>query len=276
LIHIQARNKIKPRKSLGQHFLKKPAILRNIVSNAELNKDDVVVEIGAGMGDLTAFIAQEAKVVVALELDPNLMGILKHKFAKNNNVFIVCEDALTFNYEQIAKRHNTLIKIIGNIPYYLSTALTTKLLTMRSIIVLILFMFQKEVAERIIAEPGSKSYGPLSIISKIYAHTTKLMDIERAHFYPPPNIDSVLLKFELYQKPRISLDDEKYFEMTLYSIFAHRRKTLLNSLTALGQRTKDEVFQLCKAVNIDPMRRAETLTIEEIDRLMSSLRIRGG
>jgi len=261
-----------PKKSLGQHFLKEPKILKRIISYAELEKEDVVVEVGAGMGDLTAFISQHAKLVVALEIDKNLIRILERIFSKTANVRILNEDALSFNYQKVSEEYNTPLKIIGNIPYYLSTALTTRLLKKRSVIRIILFMFQKEVAERITASPGSKLYGPLSIISQVYAHTTRLMNIERTYFSPPPKVDSVLIRFDLYQKPILPISDEKYFEKTLYALFAQRRKTLINTLAALGQGKKDRMIQLCKAVNIDPIRRAETLTIEELNKIISNLR----
>jgi 16S rRNA (adenine1518-N6/adenine1519-N6)-dimethyltransferase len=263
---------MRPKKYLGQHFLRNTSLLQKIVSYAALKKEDVVVEIGAGRGDLTAFIAQQVKILIALELDPNLIFMLKKRFNKNNNVIVVCEDALTFDYKQISEHYNSALKIIGNIPYYLSTVLIKKLLKMKTTVILILFMLQKEVAERIISVPGSKSYGPLSIISQIYANTSKLMDIEKSYFSPSPKVDSSLIKFELYQKPKISISDEEYFDRALHFLFAQRRKTILNTLIAFEQKKRDEVVRLCKEASIDPIRRAETLTIEEIDKLIRKLK----
>jgi 16S rRNA (adenine1518-N6/adenine1519-N6)-dimethyltransferase len=264
--------KIKPRKALGQNFLVDQSILKKIISHADLNKEDVVVEIGAGMGDLTQFLVQQSKVVVALELDQRLIDILENRFRQIDNVSIVGEDALKFDYQQVSKKYHTRLKVVGNIPYYLSTALTTKLLKMRSIISLILFMFQKEVAERIIAKPGFKTYGPLSILSQNYSDVSKVMDIKRSHFFPQPKVDSSLVKFVIYQNPKIGIEDEENFEKTLHSIFAHRRKILLNSLMSLGGKSKEEMIEICKSAGIDYMRRSETLTLKEIEVLFKNLK----
>jgi 16S rRNA (adenine1518-N6/adenine1519-N6)-dimethyltransferase len=261
-----------PRKALGQNFLRDHSILKKIISFADLKKEDVVVEIGAGLGDLTAFLAQKSRIVVALELDRRLIDILKDRFSQYKNVTIVQEDALRFNYQQISEQFQTRLKVVGNIPYYLSTVLTMKLLKMSSLISLILFMFQREVAERIIAGPASKTYGPLSILSQVYADVSRVMEVKRLHFFPTPKVDSALVKFIMYQNPKIAIIDEEFFEKMLHSIFANRRKTLLNSLMSIGERRKEEMAEICKSAGIDHMRRAETLTLEEIEKLFKNLR----
>lgn len=224
------------------------------------------------MGDLTIHIAESAKVVIALELDRRLIAILKDRLKHYENVEIVCEDALAFNYQQISEQYQAQLKLIGNIPYYVSTALTIKLLKMKSIINLILFMFQKEVAERIIAQPGSKTYGPLSILCQTYADVSKVLEVKKSYFIPQPKVDSALVKFIMCQNPRIEIKDGKYFEKTLQSIFAQRRKTLQNALTALLHKSKLEITEICLSSGIDPHRRAETLSIEEVHKLMKMVR----
>ncbi|MCX5887024.1 MAG: 16S rRNA (adenine(1518)-N(6)/adenine(1519)-N(6))-dimethyltransferase RsmA [Proteobacteria bacterium] len=261
-----------PRKALGQNFLRDHSILKKIISFADLKKEDVVVEIGAGLGDLTALLAQKSRIVVALELDRRLIDILKDRFSQYKNVSIVQEDALRFNYQQISEQFQTRLKVVGNIPYYLSTVLTMKLLKMSSLISLILFMFQREVAERITAGPASKTYGPLSILSQVYANVSKVLEVKKSCFIPQPKVDSALVKFIICQNPRIEIKDGKYFEKTLQSIFAQRRKTLQNALTALLHKSKLEITDICLSSGIDPHRRAETLSIEEVNKLMKMVR----
>lgn len=263
--------KVRPRKALGQNFLINQTILNKIISFAELNKEDVVVEIGAGLGDLTALLANRARVVIALELDRRLISLLEDRFRENEKVRIVGSDALKFNYQEVFKHYHSKLKVIGNIPYYLSTALTTKMINMRSIISMILFMFQKEVAERIVARPGSKTYGPLSILSQIYADVSMVMEVQRSYFSPQPKVDSALVKFRMYQKPKLAIGDEDKFEKALHLIFARRRKTLLNALMGRGEKEKEKLAELCESVGINPMRRAETLTLDEFDKLFKRL-----
>jgi 16S rRNA (adenine1518-N6/adenine1519-N6)-dimethyltransferase len=262
---------IRPLKSLGQNFLVDKAILLNIVGFADLNENDVVIEIGAGKGDLTALIADKVRVVIALELDRRLIPLLEKRFKGSQNVKVICSDALQFNYFEASNRYKTQLKIIGNIPYYISTALTIKLLKMGPLISVILFMFQREIGERIIAQPGRKTFGPLSIFSQVYSDVKKIMEVERTAFSPQPKVDSSLVKFVMYREPRIKMQDKEHFEKTIHYLFGQRRKTLINVLSAGGKGQKKDVVDKCISAGIDPMRRAETLTLDEIDRLVNIL-----
>lgn len=262
---------IKKRKSLGQYFLKSNYLLEKLSQYAELRNEDVVVEIGAGLGDLTAILAKKAMKVIAIELDNRLVELLEKRFREWENIEIIEGDALKFNYQKVSEDYKRKIKLIGNIPYYLSTDLTMHIFKMRSYLNLVLFMFQKEFAERIIAKPYSKNYGPLSIFSQVYADVSLVMLINRFNFNPVPKVDSALVKFKMYQEPKIDIVNEEFFEKMVFLFFNKRRKTIINALSIKNPEVKGKIIKLFKDSGIDIMKRAETLSIKELEKLLKNL-----
>ncbi len=253
------------KKSLGQHFLYNPQILRKIVEAAKLESEDIVVEIGPGHGSLTKIIAENVAKVIAIELDEELYKKLKKELFIYKNIEFVHGDALEYPFNELPD-----FKVVANIPYYITTPIIFRLLEIKSEkgeflhnLKSITMSIQKEVAERIIAEPGGKDYGILSIMVQYYARTSFEFIIPREAFRPVPKVDSAVIHMQILEKPRVTVSNEKRFFNIVRTAFSQRRKMLLNSLKALHENPK----QWLLSAGIDPHRRPETLTIEEFAHL---------
>ncbi|MBE0425988.1 MAG: ribosomal RNA small subunit methyltransferase A [Nitrospirae bacterium] len=259
------------KKHLGQHFLYDPSILNRIIEGAELHPGDIVVEIGPGHGRMTRMLAEKVKKVIAIELDDKLYESLKKELSGYENVELIHEDALKYPYETLP-----YFKVVANIPYYITTPLIFRLLEMkqtyhvdtqkttgRKNLETMTLTVQKEVAERIVAKPGNKHYGILSIMVQFYAKPGLKFIIPKKAFRPVPKVDSAVIHLEIYGKPYFHVKDEDLFFRIIKTAFSKRRKMLSNSLKLIRQDVKD---WLVKA-GIDPDRRPETLSIEEFARL---------
>jgi 16S rRNA (adenine1518-N6/adenine1519-N6)-dimethyltransferase len=250
------------KRRLGQNFLFDPSILRRIISVARLSPVDTVVEIGPGLGRLTTMLAEHAGKVVAIELDEDLYVRLTENLAGLENVEVVPGDALKFSYETLGE-----FKVVANIPYYITTPVIFKLLEYREQLRSMTLMVQKEVAQRIVAGPGTKDYGVLSIMIQ-YRGTPRLeFIVPRGAFRPVPKVDSAVLHIELLKGPSVSVKDEKLFFRVIRTAFSQRRKMLLNSLKPISENVKEKLV----SAGIDPARRPETLRIEEFARLADEL-----
>ncbi|MFA5323909.1 MAG: 16S rRNA (adenine(1518)-N(6)/adenine(1519)-N(6))-dimethyltransferase RsmA [Smithella sp.] len=265
---------IKPRKSLGQSFLIEKDIIEDIAAAANITKDDVVVEIGSGIGVLTEYLAGNAAKLIAVELDNKLVEVLKEKLLKYENVQICSGDILKFDFGAIAgdKKHN--LKVIGNIPYNISSPVLFYLLANRKIIDSFLLMMQKEVVQRLVASPGNKNYGVPSVILQMFADSEKVMDVPAACFYPRPKVDSSVIKGCFLEESKVELLDEAFFIKLVRESFAQRRKMLINNLKK--SKLLEGVSELCLRetlifAGIDPQRRGETLSIEEFGNLSNIL-----
>lgn len=247
---------------LGQNFLYDRSILEKIVEDARVTADDTVVEIGPGPGTLTRVLSRRAKRVMAIELDERLYGRLKAELSGLANVELILGDALKFPFEKIGA-----FKVVANIPYYITTPIIFRLLDARTALSTMTLTVQKEVAERVVAHPGGKDYGVLSIMVQYLAHAELRFIIPREAFRPVPKVDSALLHMEILEKPSVSVRDEKAFRRVVKTAFSQRRKTLSNSLKGLG----GEIRQKLVDCGIDPGRRPETLTMEEFARLADAL-----
>lgn len=256
----------RPHKSLGQHYLTNPRLLSKIVDLAEISPDDLVVEIGAGKGDLTRILSTRAREVVALEVDPRLVTYLREKLSGLSNIRFLCTDALTFPFEKLPGP----FKIVANLPYYITTPLLFTLLSLRGRVPLMVLMLQKEVAQRIVASPGHKSYGALSVSVQLYSIPRICLFVSRRSFFPVPQVDSAVVTLHLCPTPRVPLTNEDLFSRIIRTSFSHRRKTLRNSLRDL-RIIPPEIDQTLELCGIDPRRRPETLTIEEFGRLANFL-----
>lgn len=263
---------ILPHKRLGQVFLIRRFIAEEMVRRAGLTDRDVVVEIGTGLGILTVPLAESGARIIGLEYDSRLASRLK-SIMHHRNVEIIREDALNYDYRGLYQRYRTKLKIVGNLPYYLTSPLIFRLLELRPFIAQLLLMIQKEVAERIIAGPGTRRYGTLSIFTQLYCQVWEHLSVTRDYFYPRPAVDSTVVEFAVHSTPRVPVADEQAFAKLVRVAFAQRRKTLLNALKGSDyfNRGKEGTLEALKSAGIDPQRRPETLSIEEYARLSAAL-----
>ena len=272
---LLAKSGLKPRKSLGQHFLEDPAIIDTIMAQARLSNDEVVVEIGPGLGALTIPILPHIYHLVAIEKDPLLINILKENLPLKDKGKITCiaGDVLKLNFKEISDKFEQKIKVLGNLPYNISSPFLEKLIVNRQYIKSAILMFQFEVAQRLTAVPKKKEYGALSVISQYYARISPLIKIKRDAFYPRPKVDSMVLEIDFEKPYPFQAENEESFHRIVKAAFSCRRKTILNSLERGMVSVPREI--LAKALReclIDPKRRAETLTIDEYIRLSSVLK----
>ena len=255
-----------PNKRLGQNFLIDPNIVRKIVALAELRSGDHVVEIGPGRGILTEALSHAAGRVTAVEVDPRLHAYLETRQAELPNVELVCEDALAYPVESLPI--GTVV--VANLPYYISTPLLFRLLDQRGRFPRMVLMLQAEVADRLVANPGGSDYGVLSVMAQYAADITKSFRVSAQCFRPRPEVASAVVLLRTKERTRLSQQDEVAFRALVKGAFAHRRKTLVNSL-------RDEGYELLpvteglKRLNIAPTRRAETLSVEDFLRLAVAL-----
>lgn len=272
---ILQKQRIRPIKSLGQNFLIDQNILHKIANTAQLNEEDLVIEIGPGLGALTQILVCRAASVVAVELDRRMIPILTEQLAGLGNLKIVHGDALKLNYQELIASFTgwKKIKLVANLPYYISTPLIFKLLTEPVDWDQIVIMVQKEVAERISAEPGSKDYGQLSILVQYRAQANLVFKVPPTVFVPRPKVDSAVIRMVPWKAPPVNVLDEKLFFQVVKAAFAQRRKTLRNNLANLDWfgGNKSAVETVLKELNIDPNRRGETLSLEDFARIANFL-----
>jgi 16S rRNA (adenine1518-N6/adenine1519-N6)-dimethyltransferase len=271
-IALLKKHRIQPKKRLGQTFLFKRFISEEIVRLANITDRDVVIEIGPGLGALTRPLAVKGAQIIGLEYDMALASLLQ-KVVREPTVEIIRADALNFDYHNVFNKHTTQLKIIGNLPYYLTSPLIFKLLELRSIIEGMLVMIQKEVADRLAAQPGTRDYGTISIFAQLYCEVEKKLTVTKDNFYPRPKVDSEIVAFTVRDKPLVAINDERFFEKLVRASFLRRRKTLLNALKATDyfNRGKDRILEVLTALDIDPQRRPETLSISEFSKLSTHI-----
>jgi 16S rRNA (adenine1518-N6/adenine1519-N6)-dimethyltransferase len=246
------------------------------VAAAELAPSDTVVEVGAGTGILTVALAAQAGRVLAVEVDRHLIPRLRERLAEHQltNVEIVEQDILAFDFEEAAAKKFGPLKVVGNLPYSISSPVVFRLLALRRLIPLAVLMFQREVADRIAAPPGGKDYGILSVLVQQVAQVARVMDLEPKHFQPPPKVKSAVLKLTFPAEPLQPVRDEAVFARVVKAAFGQRRKTLHNSLRALGL-PPEVLAEVLSAVGIDPGLRAERLSVSDFARLADELVGRG-
>lgn len=259
-------------KSLGQNFLIDGNIVRNIVKGAQVSKDDYVLEIGPGIGTLTEELALNAKKVVSVEIDKNLLPILDYTLSNYDNVEIVNGDILKIDIQRIIdeKLAGGPIKVVANLPYYVTTPIIAKLIEEGLNIESITVMVQKEVADRIVASPGNKQYGSLTVFVNFYSNPEILISVPKTVFMPQPKVDSAVIKLNIKESPTDI--DKKLFFKVVKAAFSQRRKTLLNSLSnkELGL-DKEKVREALEKCNISPRERAENLKIEDFIKISKTL-----
>ena len=258
--------RVRPKKRLGQHFVHDPNILRKIVGEASLEPEDVVVEIGAGLGSLTEPLARRVKKVYALEIDSSLADVLKDRFSGSETVEVVWADALQFDFGAAFRKGKRKMKVVANLPYEISSPMIFRLLKERQCFSLLVLMLQLEVAGRLAAKPGTKEYGPLAVWSQLYSDVEIAFRVKPNSFTPPPQVQSAVVKFQILPEPRVETGEEKNLERVIRSAFAYRRKTLSRALQ-MGGFLSSEVKEALDTLGASPMIRGETLNLEEFCRL---------
>ena len=269
------------KKSFGQNFLTDTNILQKIVDTAEIDKKVNVIEIGPGIGALTEFLAESAAEVLAFEIDDRLVPILADTLRDFDNVTVVNQDILKVDLAQYIaefKNPDLPIKVVANLPYYITTPILMHLIESGIPFSEFVVMMQKEVADRISAQPNTKSYGSLSIAVQYYMTAKVAFIVPRTVFVPAPNVDSAILKMVRRDQPAVEVQDEKFFFKVSKASFVHRRKTLWNNLTSYfgkSEETKGKLTAALERAEISPSVRGEALSLEEFARLADALKSEG-
>jgi len=261
-----------PKKSLGQHFLIDRNILNRVVRTAQISQEDVVLEVGPGLGEMTLALARKAKSIVAVEIDLNLVEILKKKLTDFPNVDVIRGDILTLHFRKSDFPKGQRMKVVGNLPYQISTPLLFHFIELKDFFSTLTLMLQKEVAERLVASPGNKTYGPLSIFTQLFLDLSIRFFVKPSAFFPPPKVDSALVHMEWREKPLVEIEDEKWFKKVVKGCFNYRRKTLVNALKHSSLSFPAGFEERIEKIGIDRQRRPETLTIQEFAFLAKTLK----
>lgn len=268
----ESKSRFRASKALGQNFLEDEEIISRIINGADISTDDIVLEIGPGQGALTRMLIKKAEKVICVELDNRLIPILHKRFDTCKNIEIIHADILDVDLNTlISRERKRKAKIIGNLPYYITTPIIMHVLETEAPIESITIMTQKEVAERILAEPGSKTYGALSVAVQYRCDVKHITDVSRDAFKPVPNVDSAVINMTVRQKNKYKPKNEALFKTCVRTAFALRRKQLKNGLASMPNFTKEEVQDALLNANIDERRRAETLSISDFIRLADAL-----
>ena len=266
---IMKKYGIRANKSLGQNFLVNSEVVESIVNSSEISKEDMVIEIGPGLGTLTKYLIEKAGKVLCIELDTRMIEILEDRFAENTNFEVINQDVLKVDLNEIInenKKNGNIkhVKIVANLPYYITTPIIMKLLEEKLDIQSITVMIQKEVADRLIEIPGGKNTGAITYSVYYYCESEKIMEVPNSSFIPEPEVTSEVIKMNLRNKPAVDLENPKVMFMIIKSAFMQRRKTLLNALTNTKVFiNKEEGLQILKKLNLEENVRAESLTIED-------------
>lgn len=267
--------RISPRKKLGQHFVIDARIISRIINSAELQPDDIVVEIGAGLGNLTAPLAEQVHHLYAIEIDPRLIVELQKEFQGNKKIEIIPGDALQLDFAPWFQKWQRRMKVVANLPYEISSPMIFRFFQERQYFSLLVLMLQMEVARRIVALPGTKEYGPLSIWSELYSHPQILFTVSPQSFFPPPRVESAVVKFEVLADADFEGIDEELLNSIVRAAFTYRRKTILNALKMAGisSFSPEKIMTALKGAGISPQVRGEALTLKQFQDLSEQLRL---
>ena len=275
---IMKKFNIVANKRYGQNFLIDDNMLEEIVNSADITKDDLVIEIGPGLGNLTEYILSRAKYAILVEIDLKMIKVLKDRFKDRKNYILINDDILKVNIDKLVeeiKSKNDLsfrsVKVVANLPYYITTPIIFKLLEDENSISDITVMVQKEVAQRMVAKPKSKDFGILTLMVDYFSNANIIVLVQNSSFIPEPGVMSAVINLKKNRK--YSVKNEKMFFELIHKAFAQRRKKMINSLssTNFNNMTKQELEDLFKRCNLDFNTRAEELTIEEFIELVNNI-----
>ena len=268
---------IKANKALGQNFLINEEIVEQIIESAEITQEDLVIEIGPGLGTLTKFLLQKAKKVLCVELDKKMIKILNDRFSDCNNFELINEDILKVNLKKIIEDNKKTeqianVKIVANLPYYITTPIIMKLLEEKLDIESITVMIQKEVADRLIEIPGGKNTGAITYTVYYYCESEKIIEVPNNSFIPEPDVTSEVIKMNLRKESAVKIQEPKIMFMIIKSAFMQRRKTLLNALTNTKVFiNKNEGLNILKKLNLNENIRAEELSIQDFANIAKAI-----
>ena len=252
-------------KSLGQNFLIDDSVLNDIVNGADVNGEDFIIEIGPGVGTLTAQLLNKAKKVTSIELDNDLIPILQQELGDHPNFSLIHKDALKVDFNEVIGDEKS-VKLVANLPYYVTTPIIVNLLKNKYNFKSLTIMIQKEVAERIDAEPNCKEYGSLSLLVQYYCDTKIIRKVAPSSFMPRPKVESIVIRLDRLEEPRVKVKDENLMFEIIRNSFNMRRKTLWNGVKNMGV-DKEDLMKAYEEAGVDPKRRGETLSLEEFARL---------
>lgn len=267
---------IKANKNLGQNFLVDENVIETAIEKSNINEDDLVIEIGPGLGTLTIYLLENAGRVICVELDKRMIKILEERFFLYKNFEVINNDILKVDLNEIIKQAKEKFnlknaKIVANLPYYITTPIIMKLLESKIDITSITVMIQKEVADRLAEIPGGKNTGAITYTVYYYGEPEKLLEVPKSSFIPEPSVTSEVIKINIRKEPPVKVQNEERFFKLIKVAFLQRRKTLLNSLTNNGISNKEELTQLLSKLNIDEKIRSEKLTIDQFAELSNNL-----
>lgn len=262
-------------KKYGQNFLIDTHILEKIISAAEIGEDDLVIEIGPGIGTMTQYLAQKAGKVIAVEIDRSLIPILEYTLKDYDNVTVINEDVLKINIKELIEANGGCgkVKVVANLPYYITTPIIMGLFESKAPIDSITIMVQKEVADRMQVGPGTKDYGALSLAVQYYARPEIMMIVSPNCFVPKPNVASAVIRLTKHEKTPVFVEDEKLLFRIIRGSFNQRRKTLSNGLNNFEglEFSKEEVLQAIEKLGVSPQIRGEALTLEQFAELSNHM-----
>jgi len=268
---------IKLTKSLGQNFLKDESVVEDIIESASVTKEDLVLEIGPGIGSMTTMLAESAGKVVAVEIDKHLMKALQANLSEYSNVLVVNQDIMKTDVEKLISENMVgeegvalkNVKVVANLPYYITTPIIMKLLEENPGINTMVFMVQKEVAERMVASPGTKTYGALSVAVQFYSDANIMFTVPPHCFIPQPEVDSSIIRLDILSEPKNEVFDKKIFFRVVKAAFEQRRKKLLNAIVNTGNFniSKDDLGKMLVDMGLDENVRGEVLSIMQFTQL---------
>ena len=256
-------------KGYGQNFLIDQNIIDGIIEKAEVNKDDLIIEIGPGLGNLTSPLLEKAGKVICIELDPKMISILNDRFSLYNNFELINDDVLKVDLNNLIASNNNFktVKVVANLPYYITTPIIMKLLEDKLKLESITVMVQKEVAERLAEQPGGKDTGAITYSINYYTNPEIIIDVPRDSFIPSPKVDSAVIKLEVLKNPKINVLDEELFFKVIKFAFLQKRKTLINSISNSGLVSKEFLETMLNELQIDLKIRAEQLSLEQFGQI---------
>lgn len=262
------------KKQFGQNFLIDPSVLEHILDYSEINKEDLVIEIGPGIGTLTEALCEKAGFVIAIEIDDKLIPILKDNLSEMDNFFLLHKDALKVDFQKLLSEHPEFssVKVVANLPYYITTPILMSLLERKLSFRSITVMVQKEVALRMKAAPGTKDYGALSLAVQYYSKPEIVQEVPPHCFIPRPNVSSMVIHLQLHEKAPVSVKDPALLFKTIKFSFMQRRKTLVNALSSGFQLDKKDLQALLSSLSYSENVRGETLSLEDFALISDAIR----